>query len=347
VPQNPTDPNWGLKTSAVVTDPTDPDWGKPRELPSSENMAPKPDQPAPGGIAERFLGRILPSTTPSDYVAGPLRALTHPIDSAKLIYDAVKADPVGAVPVVGPLKRGVEDVAAGNYAGAAGDVVSATLPFALKGVRAPTGRLVAGVGSIAEDIGSSKPAQYAAGAGAYHGLMRGNVGEAAAAVAAPYALRQAGKGLKLFGRMIQPEETPPLLRPPTGSTDWAGMAAEHPNLPIREMQSELNAPAQRPWSAKTDIANEQAARSAPAVSDTRYGELRDTFGGRQGAAPATAPKPRLSAEQMVKIQTMIQQGMDQQTAYDLVTKPSSLSSFIRSDADVAGEIAARNKTGRW
>lgn len=52
-----------------------------------------------GGPVRRFVSSaartVLPSTTPSDYIEGPIRAVTHPLDSLALLLSAVKDAHVG------------------------------------------------------------------------------------------------------------------------------------------------------------------------------------------------------------------------------------------------------------
>lgn len=62
------------------------------ETPAQQPQA-APPAPQPGSV-RRFLGNlaqtVLPSTTASDYIDGPLYALRHPIESAKLVGGAIR-----------------------------------------------------------------------------------------------------------------------------------------------------------------------------------------------------------------------------------------------------------------
>jgi hypothetical protein len=59
--------------------------------PVSQPAAPAPEQP---GAVRRFLGgaaqMLLPSTTPSDYIKGPMYVARHPLDSLGLLAGAIK-----------------------------------------------------------------------------------------------------------------------------------------------------------------------------------------------------------------------------------------------------------------
>jgi hypothetical protein len=66
---------------AIAHDPT-------RKPASGDELTPGP--PDSGGLLANMARAILPSTTPSDYVQGPLYAARHPLDSLSLLFDAIK-----------------------------------------------------------------------------------------------------------------------------------------------------------------------------------------------------------------------------------------------------------------
>src|SRR5213596_52799 len=91
--------------------------------------------PEARGPVGRFAERVLPSMTPTDYVQGPFQAVTHPIESGRLLMKAITENPTGALPLVGPLKQAASDYQAGNYAGASGDLATLALQaIPLRGV---------------------------------------------------------------------------------------------------------------------------------------------------------------------------------------------------------------------
>lgn len=130
------------------------------------------------GAVKRFVSNaasaVLPSTTPSDYVAGPLYAAQHPIESVKLVggavIDAHKAaatkamekgkaalhgdalaipEAIGygaaaALPIVGPAAAGAgEQIASGDVAGGLGTAAGLLTPSAMEAARSSGGPLVA------------------------------------------------------------------------------------------------------------------------------------------------------------------------------------------------------------
>lgn len=141
---------------------------------TAEKMPPIPNgaRTPTGGVFERmgsnYLQALLPSTTLSDYWQGPIRAVTHPIDSAGLVIGAVKdthADQfkkagesmaaaaaaktipefasgaagtflhsvAGIVPFMGPaVAQRVEQAQSGDLAGAAGGLAGLATPFGIR-----------------------------------------------------------------------------------------------------------------------------------------------------------------------------------------------------------------------
>lgn len=169
---------------------------------------PKTAAAPPSALTRFAVGAGLPSTTPSDYWEGPAYAVRHPIDSASLLIDAVKKDPVGAIPVVGQLRNAGRDVVDGNYAGAAGNLAALAAPLALKGVRAPVGVGVDAVGRGVESAMTSSAAQHMGGIGALYKLMQGHPWEAAGYAAAPPVGAATGRGLQVIGRTLSGTPNP-------------------------------------------------------------------------------------------------------------------------------------------
>lgn len=155
------------------------------------------------GVLARFLAPILPSETLSDYWEGPKYALTHPGDAASLVWDAIKKDPIGAVPVVGNAKRGFADVKEGNLAGAAGEGVSALL--ALLGARKGAPELSA---SLEEGMGNAARSAAARAAGPLDTMGRGleATGTKSKPLAVPAAVGTfaAGHPLAAVGELAMP-----------------------------------------------------------------------------------------------------------------------------------------------
>lgn len=65
-----------------------------RPHPFARDQRPIPPVPditsVPRRLVEGMARTLLPSTTPSDYIEGPKMAVTHPLDSLSLIWDAIK-----------------------------------------------------------------------------------------------------------------------------------------------------------------------------------------------------------------------------------------------------------------
>lgn len=201
-----TDPNAGRYLS------TDPNAGTPMRDPN-----------APTSVLGRFFAPLLPSETLSDYWEGPKYALRHPIESAKMIGSAIAVDPVGAIPIVGNVKRAIGDAAHGNYAGAAGELVAGALTAKgvskLSGGAIPdvttaaktiarsvargAGSAVAGTGRTLEAIGSSEPVRHLGTWSAVGSVVRGNPAEAAILAAAPPALEISGRSLRRLGSALK------------------------------------------------------------------------------------------------------------------------------------------------
>lgn len=161
-----------------------------------------PAPAAPDSAVKRFAASILPSTTPSDYWQGPAYAIRHPIDSASLIANAVKSDPVGAIPVVGQLKRAYEKGTSGNYAGAAGELTAAAAPLAVRGVRVGVGKGLDLGGLAVENAGASEGARIGSGAAIVNEAMRGNYKTAVGAAVVPPAMRVTGRLMQATGRTM-------------------------------------------------------------------------------------------------------------------------------------------------
>lgn len=159
--------------------------------------------PEQSSAVKRFFTPLLPSTARSDYWQGPMYAARHPLDSASLLVSAIKRDPVGAIPILGPIRNAVRDVASGNYAGAAGDVTAAASPLLLRGVRIPVGEGLSTAGAGLESAANSRLGNYMSGGGAFWEAARGNPVKAITAIAAPPALRATGKGFQMLGRTMQ------------------------------------------------------------------------------------------------------------------------------------------------
>lgn len=202
-----TDPNFGQPAGASKYASTDPDFG----------AAPVAEQ---SSALRRFLSPLLPSTTLSDYWEGPKYALQHPIDSAKLVGGAIANDPVGAMPVVGRVKHGIEDIQQGDYAGAAGNGAGLLLdlfglrkaaPEIVPDVVAPmakatargTGAVVDAVGRGAERVGSSPMMRHASTIGATGEILKGNVPSAVAMAVGPSTLRGAGRVAQRLGARLK------------------------------------------------------------------------------------------------------------------------------------------------
>lgn len=138
--------------------------------------APAPQGPT-GKESARFVDNavraMVPSTTPSDYINGPLYAIQHPWDSVGLIVDAVRNAHIGtfnkakekasaaangdalaipeaigygaatALPVAGPAAAGAgEQIASGDIAGGLGTSAGLLAPSVLAAAKAKTGPLV-------------------------------------------------------------------------------------------------------------------------------------------------------------------------------------------------------------
>jgi hypothetical protein len=69
-----------LHNEAALTDPN-------RKPTSAEDYLPQ--KPQSDGKLRNFARALLPSTTPRDYIEGPIRAVTHPIDSLGLVLGAL------------------------------------------------------------------------------------------------------------------------------------------------------------------------------------------------------------------------------------------------------------------
>lgn len=145
---------------------------------AAPDATPKDDRSA----LARFFGRVLPSTTPSDYIEGPLYSLTHPKDAASLLWDALKKDPVGAVPVVGPARNMVNDFGEGNYAGAAGDAANIALSLL------PLKKFAPGAISAAVEGGARTGASVARGVGAAADLAAEGLNHPLIGAKVPYGI---------------------------------------------------------------------------------------------------------------------------------------------------------------
>jgi len=156
----------------------------------------------PDSALKRYAGSILPSMTPSDYWQGPAYVMRHPIDSASLIGGAIASNPVGAIPVVGQLKRAYEKGSEGNYAGAAGELTAAALPLISRGVRVGLGKGLDVAGLGVESAGESQAAKAASGYGVTGELLRGDIKGAIGSAVAPPALRVAGRLMQAGGRAM-------------------------------------------------------------------------------------------------------------------------------------------------
>lgn len=198
----------------------------------------KPAAPAEEtrGPVERFAASLLPSTTLKDYWEGPAYVAQHPLDSMSLIADAIKKDPVGAVPIIGNLKRVVTKYESGDIAGAAGELVAAGLisrkvvPRALGAVEAATdtgaGGLVTKAGAVTRDVVVPAAKTIARNtvtpAATMLGLAKGGPAGALAGYEA--------------GSRIQGLLTPkPTIAPPAVPMSVAEVAGQHPfaqGLPI-------------------------------------------------------------------------------------------------------------------
>ena len=163
----------------------------PASTPAGITPAAAPPAPAPadqrGAIARFFSNaaqNVLPSTTPSDYMQGPVYALRHPVDSAKLyagaIADSVRqmsglenqgAQEAGAV--MPALKRGDFAAAVTNYMNGLRHSVAGAIPFVGPALNA--GAEQAGSGDVAGGLGTATGvvAQFAA-----PGLVRGALAKA-------------------------------------------------------------------------------------------------------------------------------------------------------------------------
>lgn len=153
---------------------TDPNAGQ--SAPQQATAPPSAQPNAASRLINNYASTLLPSTTPSDYLTGPLYALQHPIDSAQLlggaILDAHKATGAKAIdrgkaalggdlkaipealgytaatalPLLGPAAaRSGEQFASGDIAGGLGTAAGLLTPSAISAARPAAGRLTATV----------------------------------------------------------------------------------------------------------------------------------------------------------------------------------------------------------
>jgi hypothetical protein len=180
--------------------------------PSNPAQAPS-DAPDLGGAVGRFAGglasSLLPSTTASDYIEGPLYALRHPIDSLGLVLGAIKDAHLGqasqavdnfrqgryaeaaghglasVLPVVGPAAAAAgEQIASGDIAGGLGAGVGLLAPSALSAAR---GRVPVAAESRIPGIGATRNPVEAAAVQFAH--ERGIPVDAATATGSPFIRR--------------------------------------------------------------------------------------------------------------------------------------------------------------
>lgn len=148
---------------------------------AQHQAAPPAPPPSADSMLRNVVGNaaqtLLPSTTPRDYIEGPLYAMQHPIESAKLvggaILDAHKAtgtkavdlarqavndrDPGAAVqsagyaaatalPMLGPAAAHAgEQIESGDFSGGLGTAIGLLAPSAMSAAKAKTGPLTASV----------------------------------------------------------------------------------------------------------------------------------------------------------------------------------------------------------
>jgi len=148
MPQQPqylsTDPNAGQASSGYLS--TDPNAG----------AAAKTETPEPkSGAAARFAGGAWEMLNPASMVKGAVDAVSHPIDTAKNIYESH----------VGQAQKAFENVAQGRYSEALGHGAAALLPI-LGPAAANIGEEIGATGDIAGGLGKT--------AGLLTGVLRPN-----------------------------------------------------------------------------------------------------------------------------------------------------------------------------
>jgi hypothetical protein len=201
------------------------------QLGGTTAAAPAPAaKPAEPSALQRFFKPAVGTDRLSDVPEGLIYSAKHPLDALGLVggalWEGAKNDPVGMIPFVGHAKRIGEDLSAGNYAGATGEVANAALSWLLpKAGRlvGPAGRATAGLGGLVEDAG---------GAISREGLLKGLSKAAVAPI-----VEKTGQQLKRAGgAMAALEEAtgapaaragavpgrPAIVRPPGPRTRWFG-----------------------------------------------------------------------------------------------------------------------------
>jgi hypothetical protein len=117
----------------------------------AQPAAQPPAQPDQRGVVRRFLGgaaeMLLPSTTPSDYIMGPLYAVQHPLDSLGLIAGAVKDAHAQQ------FQKAKQAASEGRYSEMLGHGLATALP--LIGPAAATAGETLGSGDIAGGLGQT------------------------------------------------------------------------------------------------------------------------------------------------------------------------------------------------
>lgn len=321
--------------------------------------------PVTGSAIARYAAGAWKNLNPMGIVS----AIAHPVDTLDAITNAITAEKAKArdlasqgryVEAAGhavgsmvlPAVTAGESIAAGDVAGGLGQgmglVAGVEAPRALAAARVPIGDAVGAVGRGAEAVATSKPAQYAAGFGAYHRIMAGDVPGTMLAVGAPKALALAGQGLRHLGDVIR-GAAPAALSDLELARQEVAAGRLHPSiLKGLERQVEFEAAKARRAASVTPAVPPAADTTPPAA---RPGE-------RPAQAPVTAAaepivaesgKMQLTAPEMKEFTRLIQRGMRLPDALETVKAMRDLASRLggASASEVAKAVAQRNATGQW